>query len=450
MSDLNFLSSFEQKLLNKLQAVDATNHLVVALSGGLDSKTLLHALVRLRELKYVSKIQAIHVNHGLQKLSKQWQIICQADCEHYQVEMLSTNLYLSNTCHSNIEAKARDGRYQFFESTLKDNQSLLMAHHLDDQAETLLFRLLRGCGLSGAAAMPEQRRIGKGRLLRPLLDFTQEEILNYAEANRLSWIEDPSNRDEKYSRNFIRHQITPKLKVKWPAYAKVLARFSKLVTEQCELLDEIADTDLLSVLNKSGHIDVDSLLTLSIVRQKNCLHYWGKLNGLFAPSSNEIDQIIKQLEASLTQSIEVNFAGLVVRSYLAQLNLVTKYQPKPISKKIQWQDLTQALLLENGIELAVTEIYQGGLRLPTSLEKVWVDRRRGGEKCATEQCRNTSELKKIYQQMEVPSWEREWLPIIYFNNEIAAVPGCFVANKFKTEPGAKGVNITLSFNSKIK
>jgi tRNA(Ile)-lysidine synthase len=444
MFEMNVLCPFEQKLLTYLQKIKATHHLVLALSGGLDSKTLLHALVRLRNLKHVFDIQAIHVNHGLQDIANQWQLKCQSDCDFYQVELISTDLNLAQNCHSNIESQARDGRYQFFESSLKHNQWLLMAHHMDDQAETLLFRLLRGCGINGATAMPEQRALGKGTLLRPLLHFTQEEIRNYALKQKIDWIEDPSNQDEKYSRNFLRHKIMPSLKVKWPGYAKTLSRYADLAAEQIQLLDEVAESDLNNVRLKANELDVQSLLALSLVRQKNCLHYWGKIDGLLAPSSNEIEELIKQLGASLNHSIKINFAGLCVRSFLARLSLVAKVQPKPIEKKLQWLDITQPLLLENGIKLSISQTNESQLTLPTVHQTVWVDRRRGGEKCLADYRSKTTELKKIYQDLQVPTWEREWLPIIYFNDEIAAVPGYFIAKKFLAKPGCERISISIN------
>jgi len=451
MSELNSLTSFELQLFDSLKKADITQNLVVALSGGLDSKSLLHALVRLHTLGLIGSLKAIHINHGLQVEAEQWAEQCQLDCNNYKVELISAELKLnqsqSDTGTSNIESKAREGRYNFFESTLRPEETLLMAHHQDDQAETLLFRLLRGCGISGAGAMPVKRQLGEGQLFRPLLNTSRIDIQGYAKQKGFDWLEDPSNREEKFARNFLRHQIMPKLKYHWPAYAKTLSRFSLIATEQTLLLEEVAAKDNESVSTEQNAIKIDKLTSLSILRQKNLLHFWGRNNAELSPSSAEVEQVLKQLNAAKRQSIEVSFAGLVVRSFAGELLLSNSLQPQPLADKVYWPDLAQDLILPNGLKLMALFDQPKGLRLPKSNESVWVDKRRGGEKCLPDYRGHSAEIKKIYQELAVPPWKREWLPVIYFNNELVAVPGVFVVKAFQSQVGCPSFSLSIESDS---
>lgn len=441
------LLPLEIQLFQELKQTNATNHLAVAFSGGMDSKVLLYALVRLREAGLVNNIMAIHVNHGLQAEAELWEKQCKADCLAYQVPFIATQLQLSDSCPSNIESAARDGRYQFFESTLRAEQCLLMAHHQNDQAETLLFRLLRGCGIQGAAAMPSQRPLGKGRLLRPLLMSPRVELADYAKAQKLQWIEDPSNHQEVFSRNFLRHQVLTKIQQKWPEYVKTLSRFAKIAAEQSLLLDEIASQDLLQASTTdfvdNDTIAIQGLLSLSHARKKNLLHYWGKVVSGRAPTSGEIGELLKQLPAAQKQSIQLSFAGMTLRSYQGQLFLCAKMQPQALVAKVSWENMLQAIDLSNNITIVPRQSMSGkGLRLPEEQEKVWVASRIGGERCLPDYRDKSTQLKKIYQELRVPPWQREWLPIIYYNQEVVAVPGVFVAKDFVAESGE--VSLTLS------
>jgi len=441
------LQPLEQHLLEALQAHHAMTDLVIAFSGGIDSKVLLHASVQLASKGLIGEVSAVHVDHGLQAESAQWSSACQADCKRYAVKLEMTRLELDRQAkinrqnHTNTEALAREKRYQFFESIITEKSCLLMAHHQDDQAETLLFRLLRGCGLDGAAAMPLQRPLGKGRLLRPLLTISRSQIEDYAQQNQLTWLEDPSNRSAAYSRNFLRHQVLTKIKQKWPAYAKTFSRFTLLADAQRQLAREIAEEDLestlgsntvFSSLSKAGEspLKIEKLQNLSLLRQKNLLHHWGLVQRTLAPSHSEIVEVIRQLPAAETSSIEISFAGGTIKSYQGQIYLINRTAPEPLTKKYSWLDLRKPLLLDNGLTLSATTDSSGVLRAPNKNEPVSISARNGGEKCCPQYRQHSTSLKKIYQELGVPPWLREWLPLIYYGEEIAAVPGVFVVRKF--------------------
>lgn len=438
------LSSFEQKLLEQLQLADATRHLVVALSGGVDSKSLLHALVQLRSQGFISDLSAIHVNHGLQMQADEWLATCERDCQAYQVPLQVESYQLAKSVSRNLESEARDARYQAFEARLKKHQWLLLAHHQNDQAETLLLRLLRGCGLAGAGAMPACRGIGEGQLLRPLLDFTRAEIEDYATASGLSWLHDPSNQDNKYSRNFLRNEVLPAFAIHWPGYSKTLARFSQLAREQSELLVELAEEDWHKVRARNLNIEADNLARLSPARQRNLLHFWGIKVRHFAPSNNEINQVLKQLDAAINgASVKIDYADGLVRSYAGQLILTEKYEPVVIDKATAWLNFDAGIRLANGLTIEAIKVDQQGLRIPRHDELVSVRPREGGEKCLPDYRGKSASLKKIYQELAVPPWQRSWLPIIYYNEKIAAVPGVFIDKNFLSQAGQPAVQLQL-------
>lgn len=439
------LAPLEKHIYQNLVEADATAEVVVALSGGIDSKVLLHALVKIFEKGLIARPSAIHVNHGLQQAADDWQQICQQDCDHYQVPLQVFRFDLAQSTNANIEASARQARYQAFESTIKPGQWLLMAHHLDDQAETLLLRLFRGSGVSGVAAIPQQRALAQGHLLRPMLDVPKSEIQHYAKNCELDWIEDPSNSSSHFTRNFIRHEIFPKIAEKWPGYAKTMSRFSRLAAEHNELAQQIASEDLSKIENDKGQLSVNALVRLSRLRQKNLLYSWGVKHTRHAPSSSEVEQVIKQLEAAQHKSIQISFSGLSLRSYHGILMLVPAKQPEVLLNPQQWLDILQPIKLPNQVEIKAELQQQVGLRAPDESEKVWIKSRQGGERCLPDYREKSTELKKIYQELAVPPWLREWLPLVFYNEQLVAVPGIFIGKEFISDGEQPSLKLTARF-----
>lgn len=445
----------ENHVLNNLPEACHKQLLYVAFSGGLDSKVLLHILVRLSRAGLVGEVRAIHVNHGLQHLADNWQNQCERDCKDYQIQLITTRLNLGIECHSNVEEKAREGRYHFFESIIQPEQWLLVAQHMNDQAETLLFRLLRGCGLHGAAAMRWSRPLGKGKLFRPLLNITREQLEDYANHCQLVWIEDPTNAVIDISRNYLRHRIMPELKHKWPGYLVAFFRFTQIANEQGLLLEDIAREDLLSCTEKKAVIDfaadaqrisITKINQLSLARKKNLLHYWGRTNGKQSPSAKEIDQLIRQLSINPDHAINVRFSGASVRSFQSQLILTNWSEPEAMTGELNWADINQPLPLENGVIIITQLAKSGGIRLPEKNEVVVVRKRAGGERCQPDYRDNSTELKKIYQELMLPVWHRKWLPVIYYGNKIAAVPGVFISKEFIAKKGQPAYHFSLLFS----
>jgi tRNA(Ile)-lysidine synthase len=251
----------------------------IAFSGGLDSTVLLHLLAKLAKTESLPPLSAIHVHHGLQPVADGWPDHCRSVCDALQVPLHVSRVQVQPG--ASLERAARDARYGVFVEVTRANEVLLTGQHRDDQAETLLFRLLRGAGVRGLSGMPRQRRLGKGYLLRPLLDATRADLEAYAAEHQLSWIEDPSNLDQHFSRNYLRHQVLPVLTARWPQAIASMARSAGHMGEAQGLLGELAQIDL-SQASTPGDFDwlglpsleLAPLEKLSDARQRNALSHW--------------------------------------------------------------------------------------------------------------------------------------------------------------------------------
>ena len=251
----------------------------VAFSGGLDSTVLLHLLAGLAQREPLPPLRAIHIQHGLQAAAEAWPAHCQQVCDELGVSLLQREVQVLPG--ASLEQAARDARYAAFVEVLGPDEVLLTAQHRDDQAETLLFRLLRGAGARGLAAMPATRKLGGGQLVRPLLAVSRAQLEAYARGHGLRWVEDPSNSDERFSRNFLRRQVLPLLAQRWPQAVASMARSAAHLSEAQDLLDELAQVDLAAIEQESRFaglplpsLALAPLLRLSAARQRNLVRYW--------------------------------------------------------------------------------------------------------------------------------------------------------------------------------
>lgn len=267
----------------------------VGYSGGIDSHVLLDGLVK-SDVQKKFKIKAIHVNHGLSAHADQWQKHCADVCSHLGVEFYGQKLNIICKPKESLEAKARQARYDYFASMISPGDFILTAHHQQDQAETLLIQLLRGAGPKGLAAMPSVMSFAQGSLSRPLLGVTKQEISLYAQQHGLKWIEDESNANNQFARNYLRNNIMSLLVQRWPSAASTLSRSARLCAESAELLDEYAET-LLLPCQKSGnnYLLISELNKLSLRQQKLVLRYYLSKNNFALPSEIKLETVINNI-----------------------------------------------------------------------------------------------------------------------------------------------------------
>ncbi len=436
------------RLRRDLQQLPAAPGYLIALSGGLDSMVLLEALSRYRQIRPELRLRALHIHHGLSPNADTWAEHCLAECRRREIPCQMVRVQVAQHSGEGVEAAAREARYQAFEADLAADEVLLQAHHQDDQAETLLLNLVRGSGVRGLAAMPRARLVGKGSLYRPLLDWSRTELEALARFWQLRWVEDESNQQDIYDRNYLRLEIVPRLKSRWPTLTRRLAQTSAWCREADQLAGELAQLDSQTAMTSDGELEIPALRSLSPLRQRNLVRFWIEAQGFAPPGERLFARIFSEvIEARVDACPELRWPGVCLRRYRDRLVLV-KEVPKPDPQQVLDWNL-QDLLRWPGAELRAlahdsSAAEQRWLRLPKPHERVTVRFRQGGESCRMPHNGLRRPLKKLLQEWGVPTWLRSRLPLIYFNDELAAVPGYLVAQGFVAEPGAAALELVWS------
>ncbi len=409
-----------------LQALDAgpqCQKYVVGLSGGVDSVVLLHALMRLRESRHIDQdIAAIHINHGMQDVAGDWQSFCESLCADWQVALRSCAVQVPG--NTSLENAARESRYQAFAELLDSQSLLLLAHHQDDQLETLLLRLLRGAGPAGLQGMPRQRRVGESTLYRPLLRFSRSQLIDYAQQQKLNWVEDDSNKDIRHDRNYLRQQVLPLIEQRWPAYRESWSKSLDLLGEAAQMLRELAEHDLRIVGNNQGRLRVAELLGLSAARQRQLLRYWLQQLGLAEPGWNLLQQLVEQVLTQEEGSGVLQLEGCCLQVYNGELYALRQLPPIDADSLENIEIQLQARLLPGNGYLNFQQ--QRGQGLSPNCEQLELRYRRGGESISLPGRPNKS-LKKLFQEFSIPPWLRDRIPLLYHRGELVCVPGLGVA-----------------------
>ena len=424
------MSNLSENLSAFLETLPSRKRFLIAYSGGLDSHVLLHLLAALdKEAGCI--IKAVHINHNIQRESRAWAGHCRDTCRALGVELDVIDVDASRPGKESPESWARQLRYAAIENILAEGEILLTAHHQDDQLETLLIRLLRGSGVMGLASMRAVRQFGKGLHARPLLHLSRAQLLDYARQNNLDWIDDPSNTDRRLDRNFVRHEIIPVIKKRWPSAALPLTRAIQTFADTQELLDEVARQDLLSCsTEKPDVVAVDCVKRLSVPRQKNMMRYWSRALNLPSPDSRHVSHIVSDvIDARHDSSARVRWKGAELQRHGNNLYLGAPLEEFDKSVTRVW-DFTGPCPLQYG-ELSAVEGYGNGIKKELCVDaQVEVRYRTGGEEIHLpgRHCRH--KLKKLFQETGTPPWLRERVPLIYVGNRLAMVAGFWTDTDF--------------------
>ena len=432
------MSFHPERLLPELQCLPEEPLAWVALSGGLDSVVLLTALTRLRS-QLPFELRAVHVNHDLNPKSGEWQRQCEELCRKLAVPLLSRRIQVKPAKGESLEAVARDGRYAVFDALLAQGGLLLLAHQEDDQAETFLLQALRGAGVRGLASMPVQAPFSGGTLARPLLGFSREELRDWAVAERLIWIEDPSNADTGFDRNFLRHEVMPIIKHRWPGAAVTLSRGARLAAEADALLQGMAAEDYARA-GGGVTLPLEPLRALPEARQRNLLRFWLHQRGLPLPTVHKLDELLRQLGAAGDRNPCVDWPGAEVRRYRQQLYAQPPFPPTPAGFRLNpGEDHSLGTGL-GALRLvpATGEGIRASLCGPAGLS---VGFRSGGEDCRPAGRAHHRPLKKWLQDLHVVPWLRGRLPLIHADGELLAVAGLFVCEPHAAKAGEAGLRI---------
>jgi tRNA(Ile)-lysidine synthase len=411
----------------------------VALSGGLDSVVLLHALGQLRE-SHPFSLRAIHVHHGLHADADRWAQHCLKFCERLGVACAVLKVSVDRDHDEGLEAAARRARYDALAQSLDAGETLLTAHHRDDQAETLLLHLVRGAGVAGLAAMSGHTAFADGMLARPLLDTSRASLEAYARAQALEWIEDPSNTDESLRRNFLRHTVLPQLRARWPAVEEALARCAQHADEARGLLDEIGLADLAPADTADG-LDITVLRSLSPARLHNALRCWFRRDHWPAPDTQQLAALTALLQGEpATRHGILRIGPVEVHRYRDRLMQLPVLAAIPDDLHLDWR-LTTRLALPAGGELAALPAEGEGIAARWAGAPMTVRFREGGERCRLPGRDHSQRVKKLLQARGVPPWQRERLPFLYHDEALVAVADLWVCEPYACRPGEPGLRL---------
>ncbi len=416
----------------------------IALSGGLDSCVLLHSIAA---LNLPVKLHALHINHQISRNANDWQQHCADLCSRIDVPFTAVKVNVKNSGRG-IEDAAREARYAVFEKHLQNGDYLLTGHHADDQAETILLRLLRGAGPRGLAAMAKERSLGKGILCRPLLNFTRAELEDYALARQLSWVNDESNTDDHYDRNFVRNQVMPLLRERWPQFSQKWQQTADLCAANEGLIEELAAQDLALADYKPAlvgtSIKLDYVESLSVIRRHNLIRAWLRRQGLSTPEQQHLQQIEQQIVGGRPDAeAQVNWGDASLRVYRQRVYAL------PIGDLPQMT--VSSLEFATNIEMSGKLVFSfyfmessDQLLLNPNLPNLHVRFRQGGERCRPAGRAHSQTLKRLLQDYAIEPWLRESLPLIYSGENLVAVADLWICEGFQAEAG-----YLLSYRRKV-
>lgn len=434
-----------QTFASALAALPPAPRHVLAISGGLDSMVLLQLFTTLRDSDAGLSLHAVHVHHGLNPRADDWAGFCERACAKADIPLAVHHIRIDPEAAEGPEAAARHGRYRVFAEAVDDGAALVTAHHADDQGETFLLQALRGAGVAGLAAMPPWRPLGNGLLLRPLLPWTRRQLAAHAGQHGLTWVEDDSNLDRGFDRNFLRHEILPLLRRRWPGLAGTLNRASALQREARELLDELAAGDLAACRRPApGVLELAPLLRLSAPRQANLLRHWLRQLGQQVPDHDRLAQILTELlPARDDAQPQVGWDGLELRRHRQYLYLLPRRPDPDPGLSLDW-DLSGPLTIPGIGTLGLVPADGEGLDAAALPDRARVRLRQGGETLQPAGRREHHSLKKLLQETELPPWERQRLPLLFVEDTLVAVAGLWVAEGWQARPGQAGQLLRLT------
>jgi tRNA(Ile)-lysidine synthase len=438
---LSLIDVVENAFISLSKSHKKMKSMTIALSGGIDSVVLLHLLHQLQK-RQTFTLKASHVHHGLSKNADKWVKFCEKLCTKLSIPLDVNYVKLPQKKSLGIEGEARQLRY---EKLLQSKSDLVvLAHHEDDQAETFLLQLIRGAGVKGLSSMAhfDDTR----RLWRPLLNTSRADIESYAKKHKLKWIEDESNQNIDFDRNFIRSKFLPILKNRFNHITKVISRSSSHLAEAQNLLDDLAQIDLKSYLKSDNYkhkLNVKTLDKLSNARAKNALRFWLEMNEQLMPSRDLLDELLRQvLTAKKDATIKIQLSKeFEIRRYQDEIYIVPKKHKNLKNYEIIWAGESE-IILPNGQKLMFKKVKGRGIQLKFLKGKNLIIRnRQGGEFFKPDSKRPTKKIKQLLQESDLPPWERENLPLVFVGDHLAFVPNFGIDMKFQTKPKEVGLEV---------
>jgi tRNA(Ile)-lysidine synthase len=439
-------------LTRQLLQLAPTKRWWVSYSGGLDSHVLLHSLkINLTEVDAI-QLRAIHINHQLSPHATAWENHCLAVCSEMAIPLTVMKVDAKPLSGESPEEAARNARYKAISSVLTEDDCLITAHHCDDQAETLLLQLFRGAGLKGLSSMPRLSRLGQGYLIRPFLAMTRSELKQYAEKHALQWIEDESNNVIQFDRNYLRHEVFPLLKLRWPMISETLSRTAEICSQSNAMLNQSIRHELTQLqgteINTLSRLQ---LKQLSDPYRSHLIREWIYQHGYRLPSRVKLHEIVRcVIESRYDANPLVSWGNVCVRRYGDDIYLLNAdemggltFMP-PVMESIHW-NLQQDLVLPHDRGVLRKQLVRGKGISAKMMENnsISVRFRKGGERFRWTGDNYSHSLKKLFQTWRVPPWIRAHIPLIVYQDKIIQVVGYGIAKAFAAEEDEEGYMISL-------
>ncbi|MEE4185263.1 MAG: tRNA lysidine(34) synthetase TilS [Gammaproteobacteria bacterium] len=419
----------------------ADKHFCIAYSGGIDSTVLLHLVSR---LGFGDRVRAAHVNHGLHTSAAEWQAHCAAQCARLGVPFTALKVTVDLQSGAGPEAAARAARYAALQGHLRPAEVLLTAHHQRDQLETVLLALLRGSGPEGLAAMPRVIRRHGIRIARPLLSAHPELICAYAAEHQLAWVEDASNAEEGFDRNYLRQQVVPALERRWPSAALAASRGARWCGEAAEILKELAAADAAGAL-EGNRLELAALRGLSAARQRNLLRYVGRVLALPPPQAVQLEALLAALLQDAPHLASAgHWPGVVVRRYRDRLwfyRAGADPAAVPAAGELSWAYSDELVLPNECGSLRWVPAVSGGISADYLANPVQVRSRSGGERLRLHSGGPRRPLSKLWQELGVVPWMRAHVPLVYAGEQLLAVGDLLVNADCRAADSGTGVVI---------
>ncbi|EDZ64143.1 tRNA(Ile)-lysidine synthase [beta proteobacterium KB13] len=431
---VNFL---EQSFLK--QKLKKNCHLLVGVSGGIDSVVLGHTLSQLRSL-HPFDLTFIYVDHQLHPESKQWANTVKQLAKKLSIEYICEKVTIDQDLKLGTEGAARKHRYQAFQKHQKD--ILVLAQHEDDQLETLLLQLARGAGSKGLSCMPEYHE--KLKIWRPLLGVSKNLIYRYQQEHKLKFIEDSSNKDNKYDRNYLRNKVIPLIKKRFPHFATTSGRSVKHIADAYNYQNLMSAELYENVLEDNNQLNGLKLKKLSDYDMGNVIRFWLNEHQVLMPSIKVLGQIISQIKKiDLESCINIKVDGMSIRSYNNSLFLITNLENS--FNPVLWKD-QNSVILSNNREVLVDKKVGKGLSLG-KLKKILIDKPHNMNiKIKLKANQPARSLKYIFQQNKIPPWERENYPCVYVEDKLIAVIGLADSVEYAADKKEMGVTFKYKKN----
>ena len=443
---MDFNENLNKLITNEIASLGVTKF-TIALSGGIDSMVLLDLLSKAKRSSDV--IKAIHINHNLHESSKEWVDFAKEACKKYKLPLIIESINPKQEGFG-LEAEAREQRYKKLKEIIIDNECLLTAHHLDDQIETTLFRIFRGTGIDGLRSIRKKAKFGKGLLCRPLINIPREAIEQYAKLNDIKWIEDPSNKNIDFDRNYLRNNIVPSIKKRWPNAQKTITRLSSLAENNQKLLHELAKEDI-GEIEKFNVLDIGILSNKSSLRINNIFRFMILKNKMGIPSLKVLENGIETLINAKSDSPIITWDGFSIRRYKNTL-----YFFNPDLKQDEIRPLKMKWFIDETINLGGNRgsiqarfIKGQGIALNKCPKSLEIKYRKGGEQIKPSGHKITKSLKNLFRENNVLPWVRDQIPLFYLDEELVSVGDLWFNQDYKAKEQEDGFLISWDRNIDI-